>query len=72
MISMYRLLCAGFLCTGDDVARGNYGLLDQIEALRWVNKYIDKFGGDSSNITIFGESAGLYYSFHLTITIWLN
>ena len=36
----------------------NYGTLDIIKALEWVNKNIEKFGGDKNNITIFGESAG--------------
>lgn len=48
----------GFLSTGDQAAKGNYGLLDQIQALRWISDNIGYFGGDSNRITVFGSGIG--------------
>jgi para-nitrobenzyl esterase len=60
----YRLGIFGFFAhpelTKESIhhASGNYGLLDQIQALRWVQQNIARFGGNPANVTIFGESAG--------------
>ncbi|XP_036032696.1 neuroligin 4-like [Onychomys torridus] len=54
----YRLGVLGFLSTGDQAAKGNYGLLDQIQALRWVEENAGAFGGDPKRVTVFGSGAG--------------
>jgi len=60
----YRLGTLGFLAhpllsaESPENISGNYGLLDQVAALRWVQRNIDQFGGDPAKVTIFGQSAG--------------
>ena len=60
----YRLGPLGYLAhpglsaESDQGVSGNYGFLDQIQSLKWVQQNIGAFGGDPTNVTIFGESAG--------------
>lgn len=62
----YRVSIFGFLAHPDLTAEskgqqsGNYALLDQIQALKWIQKNIEKFGGDPNNVTIMGQSAGSF------------
>lgn len=64
VILQYRLGVSGFLshpeltAESPQHASGNYALLDQIAALKWVQANIAEFGGDPHNVTIFGQSAG--------------
>jgi para-nitrobenzyl esterase len=70
----YRLGPLGFLvhpgleAENNDGTSGNYAILDQILALKWVKKNITAFGGDSSKVMVFGESAGALNTCALLVT----
>lgn len=68
----YRLGLLGFGCFQGGIDEsghtGNYGLADQICALEWIKENIEAFGGDSSNITIMGQSAGAMSVQHLILS----
>jgi para-nitrobenzyl esterase len=62
----YRLGPLGFmahpaLSKENPKIHGNYGLLDQIFAIKWVKNNIANFGGDSERITVGGQSAGIFF-----------
>lgn len=68
----YRLGLLGYFAhpaltaqAGEKEAFGNFGLLDQLAALAWVQRNIAAFGGDRNNVTVFGESAGGVGILHL-------
>lgn len=63
----YRLGAFGFMSTGTKDAAGNFGYLDQLLALKWVQKHIESFGGNRNQVTLFGESSGgMAVSLHMT------
>lgn len=65
VVPNYRLGILGWACHPALPAGCNLGLRDAIEALRWVKKYISSFGGDATNITLMGHSAGGIIGLHL-------
>ncbi len=70
----YRLGVLGYLAHPELSARsqqgvsGNYGLLDQIAALKWVREFIRDFGGDPAQVTLAGESAGALSVLYLMVS----
>lgn len=68
MVVNYRVAAWGFMKSADLVAENstNMGMRDQRLALEWVQENIEAFGGNSSEVTIWGESAGAFsVGFHL-------
>ena len=61
----FRLGVFGFLATEDKAATGNFGLMDQIMVLKWVQKNIEKFGGDPNKVSNTTQFTLLKVSFSL-------
>jgi len=70
----YRLGALGFMALPElsaesgHQASGNYGMMDQIAALKWVQANIRAFGGDPANVTLMGQSAGAWDTSHLQVS----
>ncbi|XP_042600112.1 carboxylesterase 5A-like [Cyprinus carpio] len=68
VVIQYRLGILGYFSTGDKNSQGNWGFLDQIAALQWVQQNIEVFGGDPQSVTIAGQSAGGISASFLTLS----
>lgn len=70
----FRLGMLGYMChpqlseESELGVSGNYGMLDQIAALKWVNENIENFGGDPGSVTVFGESSGAISILNLMVS----
>jgi len=64
----YRLGVLGWITLDNDKVEGNQGLYDMVAGLQWVHENIGNFGGDSSQVTIFGESAGSWGCSYLMVS----
>lgn len=69
-VLFYEYVCC--FSTGDENAKGNWGFLDQITALKWVQENIESFGGDPQSVTIAGESAGGISTSMLVRSRWVD
>ncbi|XP_034238643.1 venom carboxylesterase-6-like isoform X2 [Thrips palmi] len=58
VVIAYRLNVLGYMSFEDEDLRGNLGMLDQVEALKWVQRNIHYFGGNKDSVTLVGNSAG--------------
>jgi acetylcholinesterase len=58
VVSCFKSSDPGFMSLENDDIPGNAGMYDQVQALEWVQRHIESFGGDKDRVTIFGESAG--------------